>query len=328
MTEEQNPQRDEGQGPGGWPWPWLKHINGDIILRLPEYDPNGLTTGTKFVRVVDSLGDTVFTVDSGGELKGYWRGGSEPMVWHLGPAWFTFYDGASPNNRILELSGDGPARFPADVVGYSGQDFADETYGLYQRLFYRGVNWGCDFHPSDSPGFAWLTDATFHGTPTSVDVDYRNSYMIVKANNSPHYYCKSVTGGRNFKYMWARIRTGDITDFGIRADDSDNDYVEIYLDAGGDGTYVPRFRWRIGGGAITDHAANIALATEFITVCLERNATTGIWYGYLVSEDGNLVNVAGWNSGADAVPVDRYGFVVRNNAGDYAAVDWYGYEET
>jgi len=172
-------------------------------------------------------------------------------------------------------------------------------------------------------GFSWISDGDFNGAPAALDYDWKDTYLVATSNDTPHFLADAITvySGQNF---YARIRTGATTEFGVRLDDgSDDNYAEIILDPDGLGGYNVDFRYRAGGGAVTDVTGPYYAATEFCIARLAYSAQSATVSGSTLSEDGMSVNITGAGTGVIAWTPARVGLKVQVNGGNYAACDWF-----
>jgi len=172
-------------------------------------------------------------------------------------------------------------------------------------------------------GFSWIADGTFNGTPAALDYDVQSTYLSAASDATPHFLADAITVYDN-QSMYARIRTGSTTEFGIRLDDgTNNNYAEIILDPGV-GNYVVDFRHRTGGGAVTDTPGPTVLTSEYVTVRLYWYAASDTIYGYLIGEEGAIINLTGFATGGALAWVPaRVGFVVQVDGGYPGYCDWF-----
>ena len=202
-----------------------------------------------------------------------------------------------------------------------------DPYGLFARSTNRvGLTTYTDHFRSGviPTGFSWIADGTFNGAPAGIlDYDHQGTYLRVQADNTPHFLADAITtyADRNF---YARLRTGWFTEIGVRLDDgSDNNYTEIILDPDNIGAYNVDFRYRAGGGAVTDVPGPLYPASELVVVRLLWLSATPAVYGYTIGENGDSVNMTGFNTGALAWTPARVGIKVQVNGGSAGIVDWF-----
>lgn len=205
--------------------------------------------------------------------------------------------------------------------------YADNAQrGLFARQSNRiGIkNYTDHFRSGALPtGFSWISDGTFNGAPADLDYNAVGSYMIARASSTPHFLADAITSYAGYSF-YARMRTGWQTEFGVRADDgTDNNYAELICDSDGAGGYHVDFRYRAGGGAVTDVQGPYYPASEFCVVRLYHYAATPAFRGYLVAENAFDLWVSNWDTGAIAWTPSRVGFKLQVNGGNQAAADWF-----
>jgi len=240
--------------------------------------------------------------------------------------------------RILEATHPGMAGEAAGKLAYyraeDGGQYAPEDvypdeeaeYGLFARLSNRlGISTYTDHFRSGviPTGFSWINDGTFNGTPAVLDYSWRSSFLSVRSDTTPHFLARTITTYSGLSF-WARLRTGRTTEIGIRADDgSDDNYVEIILDPDDLGGYNVDFRYRAGGGAVTDVGGPYYATSEFVVVRLYYYAGTPAVYGYTIPEDGESINITGFNTPAIVWTPSRVGIKVQVNGGNPGMMDWF-----
>lgn len=172
-------------------------------------------------------------------------------------------------------------------------------------------------------GFAWIADGTFNGAPAAIDYNDRGTYLQSRADNTPHFLADAITTYDD-KALHARVTIGQTAELGIRIDDgSDNNYAQIILDPDNLGSYTVNFRFRAGGGAITDNAGPTHLCGEFVIIRLVWASATPLINGRIIGEHGRGVTISGFTTGALAWTPSRIGFVYYINNGDYTYADWF-----
>ena len=198
--------------------------------------------------------------------------------------------------------------------------------GLFARVAnVIGINLIDDHFQSGTipTGYSWISDGIFDGAPGNLNYSYRSSYMTTILSSTPNFLAKSVTSCANLNY-WARLATGLSSDIGIRIDDgSDDNYAEVYLDAGALGSSVLSFRYRAGGGAVTTNTGPTLPQCFFYTLRLYCYEPSDRYiYTYLVNETGDATVITGFNTPIITWTPARVGIVLRNNSGSWAIVDW------
>ena len=212
--------------------------------------------------------------------------------------------------------------------------------GLWGRLVNRHFSKIYDDHFRSGvmpAGYAWITDATFTGTPPNGSVVQMPSYWGFESTAGgggvPPYFMARVP---NFASLWwasfhARVQTPRVTEVGVRMDDgSDNNYGMIILDPDDVGGYNVDFRYRIGGGAVTDVPGPYRIATEFTVAELYWNIGAGNQiFGRLKSESGGTVFMNGFSVNAIGWTPTRAGLVLygAGGANTTASCDWIHYED-
>lgn len=172
-------------------------------------------------------------------------------------------------------------------------------------------------------GFAWIADGTFNGVPAALDYSYSDTYFAIASDATPHFLADAITVYEGAHFA-ARLSTGVTTEIGIRIDDgTDNNYAEIILDPNNLGAYNADFRFRAGGGAVTDNAGPLYSCTEFVIVNLYWLAATSTILGYTIGEPNTLININGWSTGVVGWTASRVGIKVQVNDGNYAYCDWF-----
>lgn len=240
--------------------------------------------------------------------------------------------------RILEATHPGLAGEAAGKLAYyreadGGQYAPEDVYpdgesdrGLFARMVNRaGISVYTDHFRSGAipTGFSWIADGTFNGTPGGIDYSHRSSYLRVVADSTPHFLADAITTYSD-RWFLARVSTGYATEIGLRLDDgSDDNYAEIILDPDNVGGYNVDFRYRAGGGAVTDTPGPYYPATELAVVALYWYSVTPAVWGYLYRENGDLASLNGFATGALAWTPARVGIKVQVNGGDPGIVDWF-----
>lgn len=223
--------------------------------------------------------------------------------------------------KVLQAQSDGDLLITRDLL-----PDGEASCGLFARLANRmGIAGYTDHFRSGviPTGFSWISDGTFNGTPANLAYNFRSSYLRAMATATPYFLADAITVYAD-KVFYARLDTGLATEIGIRLDDgSDDNYAELILDPQDDGTYIVDFRYRAGGGAVTDVAGPQYPCTQMVVVYLcWVNATPAV-YGYTLLESGDTVNVSGFNTGVLAWTPARVGIKLQVNAGNYAHCDWF-----
>lgn len=205
-----------------------------------------------------------------------------------------------------------------------------DGWGLWERqIEHLGLDEFTDHFRSGSipDGFSWINDGDFNGTPTALDYDYKATYLIAACDTTPHFIADAISTYEG-KSFYARLRTGQTTDIGIRLDDGSTDsYAEIYLDALGTGEYQVKFRYDEGATGETEANGPTYPCTQFVTVRLYYYTTTPAVFGYTVVDD-TYVNITGFTTGAISWTPARIGLAIYNDSGNYAFCDWFYNEFT
>jgi len=171
---------------------------------------------------------------------------------------------------------------------------------------------------------AWQAGAPFGGAPATLDYSHRGTYLEVATAAGPNMLAVQPVAAYANKIFTARYTTGLTTEIGTRIDDgSDNNYAMMVLDPDGVGGYNVDFRYRAGGGAVTDVAGPQAMAGEFCTFSVYWYNTTPAIYGYLVGEHGEIFNLTGFNTPALAWTPDRAGIYLAGDGGAAGFCDWF-----
>lgn len=200
----------------------------------------------------------------------------------------------------------------------------DDPYGLWARCVNRyGLALYTDHFRSGviPAGFSWINDGTFLGTPGTLEYSREGTYMIASTATQPNFLADAIAAyaGRVFV---ARLRAASVTEIGVRCDDgTDSNYAEIVLDPDNLGAYNVDFRYRAGGGAVTDVPGPLYPASEYVTVYLRSNSTGPRFQGYTIAEDRLANPVTAWDTGVIAWVPARVGIVIRGNGGSFACCD-------
>ena len=182
-------------------------------------------------------------------------------------------------------------------------------------------------------GFTWR-GAPFGGTPAALNYNRGDDFFAATADGAGtrHFLADdvaNVAASWQNKSIYGRIRTGVTTEVGFRLDDgTDDNYAEIYMTGVlANATQRLDFRYRTAAGAVTTVSSGIIIPCDtFVVVrlfCYWSGATYAV-NGYLITEDGDSVNVTGFTTGVVAwMPAaGRVGFMVKN-AGNYGIYDWF-----
>jgi len=199
----------------------------------------------------------------------------------------------------------------------------EASWGIWSRLVNRGVTPIDHFRSGAIPdGFSWINDGTFGGTPGVLAYNFRGTYLRTYSQVGPYFLADAITVYANKVFM-ARLMTGITTEIGVRLDDGSNDnYAEIVLDPDDVGAYRVNFRYRAGGGGVTDIPGSLYPCSEMIVAELYWYSVTPQVLGFIVGEHGETFNLSGFGTGAVGWTPARIGIVMRNNDGNYAYCDW------
>jgi hypothetical protein len=172
-------------------------------------------------------------------------------------------------------------------------------------------------------GYTWDAAAPYNGAPGTVSYNYQGTYMYVAVSQGACLLHKHITDYSGHS-LTARLTVGWTTEIGLRIDDgSDDNYVMIILDPDNAGAYNLDYRYRAGGGAVTDVPGPQHLCGEFVVPSLYYNAATPAFDGFIKGEHGAWLSVGSFNTGAIAWVPSRIGIVVQGNSGDLAFCDWF-----
>lgn len=201
----------------------------------------------------------------------------------------------------------------------------NDPYGLFTRLANRrGIGVYTDHFRSGviPTGYAWIADGTFNGAP-GVNYSVSGSYMHAVSSATPHFLARTFTTWSDLDIV-ARLRTGQLTQIGLRADDTtNNNFVEL-MAIPSSGMYQLTFQYVIGGGGIVTVPATSFPLSEYCVIRLRHYAAGSQLYGYLVGEDGSNINVSTWYTPALAAWANfRAGIKVQVNGGNGGMVDWF-----
>jgi hypothetical protein len=199
----------------------------------------------------------------------------------------------------------------------------EASWGIWSRLVNRGVTPIDHFRSGAIPtGFSWIADGTFAGAPGGLGYSSQGTYLAAAVTAGPHFLADAIAVYAD-KVFVARLMTGIITEIGVRLDDGgDNNYAEIILDPDDVGAYRVDFRYRAGGGGVTDVPGPVYPCSEAVAVYLAWYAATPQVIGYILGEHGMVISVGGFATGAVGWTPARVGIVVRGNGGNYAYCDW------
>lgn len=185
-------------------------------------------------------------------------------------------------------------------------------------------------------GYAWQ-GSPFDGTPTLVlSYQVANDYMraIANTSNGRVFLGKAIANSAaawQAKGIAARVRTGVITEIGVRVDNgTDNYYAEIYMTGvAGDGTQTLEFRHRNGSGDSV-HVVTSGLVipcNQYMCLLLICNYSAPNYSisGYILGEDGSSINVNGLTTGTVSwMPAaGRAGILIKQNNGNPGYCDWF-----
>jgi len=266
-------------------------------------------------------------------------------------------DGDTNPSTLLKSGPSGQLRLRKIGIGTaSGSNTGDVTQAAGGDIFpnadARGLaarfvnptgltSWTAHFRPGETTGpgegslaaFAWQ-GAPFT-TPVLASYAYANDYLRWVHSSAARFFLScpitnSAAAWQN-KSIWGRLAATCYGSFGLRIDDgTDNNYVEIYLDAtAADGDQRLRFSYRSGGGAVvTNTAKPVLLQGSFVVLRLRcyYSAETYAVYGYSVNETGGSDNIA--NFGTPAISwcptAGRVGLVGTTTAASNPQVcDWF-----
>jgi hypothetical protein len=227
--------------------------------------------------------------------------------------------GGEAADKLAYYRADGSLHAPADVC-----PDGETSWGTWSRLVNRGLMPTDHFRSGAIPdGFSWIADGTFGGAPGGLAYSNQGTYLAVNTAAGPNFLADAITVYADKQFV-ARLATGITTEIGVRLDDgSDNNYAEIVLDPDDVGAYRVDFRFRAGGGAVTDNAGPLVCVSEAVVVKLVWYSATPMAIGYILGEHGLVANVGGFNTGALGWTPARVGLVVRGNNGNYALCDWF-----
>ena len=203
--------------------------------------------------------------------------------------------------------------------------------------------WTAHFRPGETtgPGEGSLAAFAWQGAPftTPVFAAYTNDYLQWAHSSAARCFLScpitnSAAAWQN-KAIYGRLAATYYGSFGLRIDDdTDNNYVEICLDAtAADGGQRLRFSYRSGGGAVaTASAAPVLLQGSFVVLrlCCTYSAGTYAIYGYSVNEAGSSNNIIGFDATVSWCPAaGRVGLVGSAAGGsNYQMCDWFYNEFT
>jgi len=156
-------------------------------------------------------------------------------------------------------------------------------------------------------GFTWR-GAPFGGTPATLDYCAQGDYMYARGDGAgtKHFLADDIANAGaswQLKYIAARLRTGQITEIGLRVDDgSDNNYAEVFMTGVlANATQRLDFRYRAGGGAVTTVSSGLIVPCDTYVTCVlycNYSVPNYSFYGLLLGEEGEWVNITGFDTGA------------------------------
>lgn len=199
-----------------------------------------------------------------------------------------------------------------------------DNYGLANRVINHNIIPTDHFRSGVIPtGYSWISDADFDGTPGLIGYSiYGNDHMqaAVTTPGYKHFLAKSTTPSGNIT-LRGKFSTGITTEMGLRIDDGSNTtFGEIYV-TGAPANGTIRVDWRTASGTTT--TALIVPAGKMVTLTLIYFHSTGFIYGYIWSDYGTAVNIAGANVSSGVLGSARSGIFVGANGGNQAVCDWF-----
>jgi len=214
--------------------------------------------------------------------------------------------------------------------------------GVFKRLCnYLGMaSYDDHFRSGVIPtGYTWDTGTLFVGTPATLNYAWGGSWLgVAHSGAGKGFLRRAITNAAaswQLKGLRGRFRVGSSGRFGFRFDNgsdvaNDERFVELYTDGtANNATLTLNFRYKNAAGSPSVVTSAILIpATQYLTFYLYCYHSGGVYsgYGYVIGEEGALVNVSGFviNISAWAPCAGRGGIMFETiGASNYMFCDWF-----